>query len=168
LDRIMSISGHLMFWYSAKHHEVTMETFRRLAPSLVFSPFPLIWVKSDNAGIAADVRRQPRHVYETCLLASRGGRHIVRVVADAYSAPTDKRWHVSTKPEPMLKHFMSMLVDENTRLLDPTCGGGSSLRAAEDLGARTIFGMDVDETTVGNARQALRAARTLRAASKSL
>jgi 2-polyprenyl-3-methyl-5-hydroxy-6-metoxy-1,4-benzoquinol methylase len=157
-----------MFWYSVRHHDLTMSMFRELAPSLVFYPFPLIWLKSDNAGIASDVRRHPRHIYETCLLATRGNRHILKVVGDAYSAPTDKRWHASTKPEPVLKHFMSMLVDQDTTLLDPTCGGGSAIRVAEELGARTVLGMDIDESTVGNARQALRAARMLRTAAKSV
>jgi tRNA G10 N-methylase Trm11 len=66
----------------------------------------------------------------------------------------------------MLRHFMTMLVDENTTMLDPTCGGASSLRAAESLGAAYVLGMDIDETTVGAARQALRHSRVLRAAAR--
>lgn len=162
LDRLMSVSGHLLFWYSEKHRDQTRELFATRAPSLVFQPFPLVWLKSDNAGIAADVRKGPRHVYETCLMATRGARQIVRVVADAYSAPTDKRFHTSTKPEPMLKHFLTMLVDEQTRVLDPTCGSGSVLRACEALGAAETLGLEVDEQTAGLARMALRQARTLR------
>jgi ParB/RepB/Spo0J family partition protein len=168
LDKFMSISSHLMFWYSAKHHDKTMEIFRRLAPSLVFQPFPLIWIKSDNAGIASNVREGPRHIYETCLMASRGHRQIVKVVSDAYSAPTDKRFHVSTKPEPMLRHFMSMLVDDNSWVLDPTCGGASSIRAAEDLGAAHCLGMDIDPKCVEVAQMALKNSRSLRLASRSL
>ena len=57
---------------------------------------------------------------------------------------------------------MSMLVDEHTSLLDPTCGSASALRAAESLGAQTVLGMDSDEQTVGLARMALRQARTMR------
>lgn len=168
LDKVMAISGHMMFWYSQKHHDLTMDTFRRLAPSLSFNPFPLIWTKSDNAGIASDVRHGPRHIYETCLLATRGNRNVVKVVSDSYPAPTDKRFHVSTKPEPMLKHFMSMLVDDNTTMFDPTCGSASSIRAAEELGARRCFGMDIDEQCVGVARHALKTARSLRSASREL
>jgi hypothetical protein len=161
-DKFMSVSSHLMFWYSEKHRSLILEKFRTLAPELVIWTFPLIWTKSDNTGIAQDVRRGPRHAYETCLLATRGNRNIVQVVADWYSAPTDRRWHPSTKPEPMLRHFMRMLVDEHTELLDPTCGSGSALRAAESLGARHCLGMDADENTVGMARVALRQARALR------
>ncbi len=166
LDRFMSISGHLMFWYSGKHHEATLAMFRDLAPSLAFTTFPLIWVKSDNAGIASDPSHGPRHVYETCLLASRSRRNIVRVVADAYVAPTDKRLHPSCKPEPMLRHFMTMLVDEQTTLLDPTCGSGASLRAAESLGAKHVLGLELDKDFAQAAERELRNFRTLRGATK--
>lgn len=167
LDRVMSLSGHLMFWYSGKHHDATMQMFRQLAPSLAFSTFPLIWMKSDNAGIASDPTHGPRHVYETCLFASRSKRQIVRVVSDAYSAPTDKRLHPSTKPEPMLRHFMSMLVDETTSLLDPTCGSGASLRAAESLGAKHTLGLEIDKDFADAAEKALTSARILRGANRA-
>jgi hypothetical protein len=171
LDRFMALSSHLMFWYSAKHHDETMRVFRERAPNLVFHPYPLIWVKSDNAGIASDPSRTPRHVYETALFASRGGRPIVKIVTDAYSAPAngpDKNLHPSAKPEPMLRHFMSMIVDETTSIFDPTCGCGSSLRAAESLGAFRSLGMDVDERSVALARTALKNARGLRQASREV
>jgi len=45
----------------------------------------------------------------------------------------------------MLRHFMEMFVDENTTLLDPTCGSASALRAAESLGARHVLGLEKDE-----------------------
>jgi hypothetical protein len=166
LDRVASMSCHIMYWYSNQHYDLIRRMLQELAPSLSVHVHPLIWMKSDGSGIASDPRRFPRHIYETCLLLSRGNRQIVRIVADAYAAPTDKTHHVHTKPEPMLRHFMTMLVDENTTMLDPTCGGASSLRAAESLGASYVLGMDIDETTVGAARQALRHSRVLRAAAR--
>lgn len=168
LDGLMAVSGHLMFWYSAKHLAATMEVFAREAPTLKFWTHPLIWVKSDGKGIAQDYRRGPRHVYETCLFASRGDRQLIKTLDDVYSCPTDKRLHISTKPEPMLKHFFSMFVDETTEMLDPTSGSGSALRAAEILGARRVLGMDTNEEVVGLSRTALRQARTLASASRIL
>ncbi len=169
LDRVMSVSAHMMFWLSADLHIIanTVRMFNELAPSLKFVKFPLIWVKSDNAGIASDPKHGPRHVYEACLLASRGGRNIARVKGDAYSAPTDKKLHPSTKPEPMLRHFMEMLVDDTTIMLDPTCGSGASLRAAESLGAKVTLGLEIDPQFVGPARQALKAARVKRLAERT-
>lgn len=164
LERLLSVSGHLMFWYSEKFGDQTRQMFRRLAPSLKFVTHPLVWVKSDNAGISAHVHHSPRHVYETCLLAERGNRPMVKIASDAYSAPTDKKFHVSTKPEPMLRHFMSMLVDQHTEMLDPTAGSGAALRAAESLGARSVLGLEIDHQCVEVARGALRNARLMRAA----
>lgn len=170
LDRFMSVSGHLMFWLSADWRIIhdTILQFNMLAPSLKFVKFPLVWMKSDNAGISSDPSRKPRHVYEVCLLASRGDRNLARVKADAYSAPTDKRLHPSTKPEPMLRHFMEMLVDETTSLLDPTCGSGAALRAADSLGAREVLGLEIDPQYVVPAQIAMRQARAKRLAERSV
>ena len=144
LDRLMSISAHMMFWYSDKHRDLTRRMFNKLAPSLEIHPYPLIWLKSDNAGIASDPTRGPRHIYETALFITRGKRNIVRVVSDAYASPTEKSLHPSTKPEPMLRHFFTMLVDGSTTMLDPTCGSGASIRAAESLEAKSTLGLEID------------------------
>jgi ParB/RepB/Spo0J family partition protein len=58
-----------------------------------------------------------------------------------------------------------LLVDSNTRFLDPTCGGGSSLRAAEALGADHVIGLEINDEYVTNARRALNQSRVLRKAS---
>jgi hypothetical protein len=169
-DRLCSLSAHLMFWCrldGGQLEALTRQTFRNLAPSWSFQKFPLVWVKSDNAGIASDPRHNPRHVYETCLLASRGNRQIVRIVGDAYSCPTDKTLHPSTKPEPMLRHFMTMLVDENTSMLDPTAGSGAALRAADSLDAKLVQGLEVEAEFVTGANVAFRTARLLRDANRA-
>jgi DNA modification methylase len=132
---------------------------------LTIWPHPLIWHKTDNTGIASDPQHGPRHVYETALLMSRKRRPLVTLGSDAYGAPTDNTLHVHTKPEPMLRHFLKMFTDEHTVFLDPTCGAGSSIRAAESLGAKAILGMDIDEDVVDLARKALREFRAKRTAS---
>ncbi len=168
IDRIFSVSGHIMFWLDARFdtESYVRETFAKIAPSISWTRFPLIWIKSDNAGLASSPQYEPRHVYEKCLLGSRGKRNIVKVKADAYSAPTDKSIHQSAKPTPMLRHFMEMLVDENTSLFDPTCGSGTSLRAAETLGAKHVFGLERDERMAALALKALQTERAkVRAAS---
>ena len=159
LDRLMSLSGHLMFWYSGKLDP--RQRFAELVPELEFHPFPLIWHKSDSKGIVSDFRRGPRHVYETCWLGIRGRRNVLEVKNDLYAAPSAAGLHVHVKPEPMLRYFMSMLVDGTTRMLDPTCGSGSALRAAESLGARVV-GLEVDSEACEVARKALRNFRLLR------
>lgn len=168
LDTILSPSAHVMFWCSAniRIQAQTIQLFRELAPSLIFNEFPLVWHKTDNVGIVPDPAREARRVVETCLYASREDRKIVRTVSGAYGSPTNKDLHPSTKPEPMLRHFMQMFVDENTSLLDPTCGSGSALRAAESLGAKRVLGLEKDEEYFKGAATAMRNFRNLRKVSK--
>lgn len=121
-------------------------------------------MKSDGAGIIPDPERGPRQIYETCLFGSRGDRKIVRSVANAYHAPTVRERHMSEKPEPMLRHFFGMLIDENTIMLDPTCGSGSAVRAAESLGTKYAVGLERNEQFAELAREALERSRRLRRA----
>lgn len=168
LPRLMSHSAHLMFWLTADIYiqHRTLEIFRELAPALAFSFKPLLWHKTDNVGVLADPRRGPRHVYETAIFASQEDRLIARAVSDVYGAPTDKSHHPSTKPEPMLRHFFAMFVDENSRVFDPTCGSGAALRAAESLGAPTVLGLESDREHFEAAQTALRTFRALRRAAR--
>lgn len=168
LDRIATESMHIMFWLPAdpERQVATLEMFADLAPDVEFWGTPLVWHKTDNVGIMQDPRRGPRHIYETAIFGYRDDRQVVKPVSDVYDAPTDKRFHPSTKPEPMLRHFFQMFVDETTRLLDPTCGGGSALRAAESLGAKQVLGLEMEQEYYDAARSALRSFRTLRGVSK--
>src|SRR5436189_3723848 len=165
-NRILSSSAHMMFWFSMKYYCETRDFFSHRLPEWTLEDFPLVWLKSDNKGILPDPKRGPRRIYETCFIASRGDRLIVRAVANAYAAPTGTKSHQSEKPEPVLRHFMQMFVDEHSRILDPTAGSGSSLRAAESLGAAFVFGLEKNEEFAETARTALRNFRTLRAISK--
>lgn len=166
IPKIMAMSSHVMFWYSRRWEAdiiggLSLQGFTAVQ-------HPLIWLKSDNAGVSSDARRVPRHIYETCLLFYRGDRNLVKVKADAYSAPTARDEHPSAKNEAMLSHFMEMLVDEHTVMLDPTCGGGSALRAADALGAKMVFGIEKDEGYARQARERLENARRLRRMAKAV
>jgi ParB/RepB/Spo0J family partition protein len=166
-SHVFAPSCHLMFWFAMRKgdtrlYEPTVYALERMGWNI--NPLPLIWMKSDGIGIIPDPERGPRQIYETCLFGSRGDRKIVRAVANAYAAPTVRDKHMSEKPEPMLRHFFGMLVDENTVLLDPTCGSGSALRAAESLGAKFVLGVESNPEFADIARTALKRARALRAA----
>lgn len=168
LDRLLGVSGHIVFWYSEAHGDATRELFRTKAPTLKLLRHPLVWLKSDNAGIAPDSRRTPRHIYETAMVLVRGDRQLVKVKADAYASPTNKTLHPSTKPEPMLRHFFEMFVDDHTLMLDPTAGSGAALRAAESLKAKSVLGLEIDQQYLAPARKALADERKKRAAAAAL
>ncbi len=102
--------------------------------------------------MASDVKRRPRHVYETCLLFSRGDRKIVKLDKDVIDVPVDEKLHLSQKPIAMLKHLLGMYVDEHTAVLDPTCGSGSAIAAARLLGAARVLGVELDSNNADVAR----------------
>jgi ParB family chromosome partitioning protein len=141
-ENVIADSAHLMFWFSMKHYDMTLHELSQMGWTV--NPFPLIWLKSDNAGVLPDPQRGPRQIYETAFLAHRGDRPIVRAVANAIASPTTREIHMSEKPVPVLTHFMRMLVDENTTFLDPTCGSGTSIRTARALGASRVLGIEKD------------------------
>ena len=51
---------------------------------------------------------------------------------------------MNEKPVAMLEHFMSMMVDDVSRVLDPTAGSANALKAATNLGAPTVLGLERD------------------------
>jgi ParB/RepB/Spo0J family partition protein len=162
-DRLASYSSHLVFWFSMSFYT---ETCRRLrAAGWKVQDHPLVWYKSDGQGIIPGRNEYPRRVYETALLASRGSRPLVKMVDNCYACPrAANAIHPSTKPEPMLRHFFNAVVDSTTDLLDPTCGSGGALRAAEDVGARSVLGLEIDADFAKAANAATLNARAMRRA----
>ena len=45
----------------------------------------------------------------------------------------------------MLEYFLSMFVDNSTRMLDPTCGSASALKACSKLGAKYALGLELNQ-----------------------
>lgn len=156
-DNIASPSCHFIFWFSMKHYSTTMEFFRKHMPQLTVNEFPLIWHKTDNRGTLPDPQRGPRRIYETAFFGYTEDRKIVKAISNTYGAPTQKNLsgHISEKPEPMLRHFFQMVVDDQTSILDPTCGGGSAIRAAESMGAKRSLGLELNPDHCAVARKRL-------------
>jgi hypothetical protein len=140
LNRICADSAHIMFWFSMHYYVETLAFFKEHSDFKI-NPFPLIWVKP-GSGLPGDYMREPRHIYETCLFGSRGNRVLTASGVNAHSAPTDTSDHPTAKPYEMLRKFFPMFVDENTLMLDPTCGSGTALRAAKSLGAEYVLGIE--------------------------
>lgn len=156
-DNFIAESAHVMFWYSMDYHADTVQAFRDRGWTV--NSFPLVWFKTDNTGIMPDPQRGPRRVYETALLCTRGDRKVVKPIANAFGHPSGrgeaKKHHMSEKPVPMLDHFFRMLVDEHTTILDPTCGSGNALKAAEAAGAAYALGLEINDEYVTRAKENL-------------
>ena len=149
-DRLVSPSAHILFWFPMQRYTETL-AFLSSLPDTTVEPFPLIWVR--DKGVLPRPQHGPRRCYETAFFASRGDRMVVSAVSNTSSVQAvQKDLHPSTKPVEMLAHFFRMIVDKNTTILDPTCGSGSSLRAARMLGANTLVGIERDEEFAKTAR----------------
>jgi hypothetical protein len=156
LDKICEPGAQIMFWFSMKYYAETVEALSR---HFKIDSFPLVWLKSDNKGMMPDSNRGPRRIYETCLFGTRGERPIVRPVSNAFAWKTDTSIHPSAKPFPVLDYFFGMFVDESTSMLDPTCGSGTAIRAAEAHDAERILGIEIDKDYAVEAEQALQKMR---------
>ena len=153
IEVLAQASCHLMFWFSMKHYEWTRQ---RLEEAFKVNPYPLIWYKEDGKGILPDPNRGPRQLYETAFLASRGDRKIIQATNNVVPFPVGQKKHLSEKPQPMVEMFFRMLVSEDTRILDPTCGSGTALAAARWRKAKLIHGLDTDPDAVEQAKRLLR------------
>lgn len=143
-ESFISDSAHMIFWYSMNYHRRLVDELEAAGWFVV--PTPLIWYKSDGAGIASDYRRRPKHIYETALFCSRGDRQILQLRNDVFACGLARHVeaHPSAKPQEMLEYFLSMVVTEYTTLLDPTAGSGTAIRAAAALGAKAALGLELN------------------------
>lgn len=141
-DNIVADSAHLIFWFSMEYYSVTKTMLEKAGWKILSRP--LIWHKSDNTGILPDPNRGPRQTYETAFFGYRGDRKIVRAVANSISAPTTREFHTSEKPREVLRHFLRMVTDENSRVLDPTAGSGNAIRVLSELGADYALGIELN------------------------
>lgn len=140
---LVAQSAHLIFWFSMDYYQFTKDALEVMGWKV--NPFPLVWYKSDNTGILPDPQRGPRRNYETAFLASRGDRKLTArgAVSNVAVWPgKDKSLHMSEKPQGMLKHFMGMVVDEHSNVLDPTAGSANALKVATSLGAPRVLGLE--------------------------
>lgn len=164
-ENFVEDSAHLLFWFSMDYYEETRLRLGRtvrpdgteVANPWKVNPFPLVWHKTDGKGILPDPKRGPRRIYETAFLASRGDRPIVRPVANVVGSPIQPGRHMSEKPQAVLLHFFTMLVDAHSTILDPTCGSGSALRAGFTMKAERLLGLELNPEFAAHADEALRA-----------
>lgn len=149
---ILQPKAHIFFWYPVAQYTEIVEYWKR--QGLWVDPVPYIWYKSDNTGILPDRLRTARRVYESALLMSVGDRQLSKPISNVFAFPSRKAEarHPSEKPFEVVKHFLSSICDQHTRMLDPTCGAGSALAAAETLGA-AVAGCEMNPTHVSTARQ---------------
>lgn len=158
-DKLMKNTCHVMFWFPMKNYQAIRDFF--LVNEFQVDPYPLVWIKSDKVGILPDPERGPRRIYETAFIMSRGDRRIIKPTVNGAHFPSEKRQaeHVSLKPYLVLSEFMTMFIDGDSEVLDPTCGTGTALAVATRKHAKRIIGWDIDEKAVEIAVSEVNSAR---------
>ena len=149
-------SAHCIFWVAHKNYGAIASRFKYFGWDV--SEVPLIWHKSDSKGLAPVPDMWPRRTYEIAIFASKGGRKLVRLDNASCSFPTSglEKQHISEKPSLMLEHFLSMICDRFSEVLDPTCGSGTALEVAKSLDAKRILGLDIEEKWVRVSKERLK------------
>lgn len=157
---LLAPQAHIMFWFSQNLRRETEDFFISIGG--VVQPFLMIWHCGD--GIVPDPQRYGRRTYETAMLVTFGDRKIVapRALSIDGSRESSTRIHRSQKPLHMLEHFFEMFIDSSSHVLDPTCGSGTSLLAANNLKARRVVGLEQDADIYKNAYAHINSASTVK------
>lgn len=159
MENVVADHAHLIFWFDMGYYTQTKAALEAMGWKV--TPHPLIWHKLDNAGVAPDPQRLPRRTYESAFFCIRGEQLLSQAgtKSNSFGFPGKRGEddHISEKPVPMLKHFMGMICDEYSSVLDPTAGSGNAIRVAQALGARSYLGIERElefyERTVANWRK---------------
>lgn len=148
-SQLIAPQAHVMFWFSQNLRRETEDFFKQMGGFV--QPFLMVW-HCEESGIIPDPQRYGRRTYETAMLVTFGDRKIIapRALSIASSRNTKTRIHRSQKPIGVLEHFFGMFVDDSSVMLDPTAGSGTSLIVAENLNARRVVGLEMDEEIYKN------------------
>lgn len=152
---LIAPSAHIICWLSLNYLDWTKALFASHGFDCHLQP--LIWHKTDNKGIIGDTTCGFRNTGEYALFFNRGRRPLRQAVANIVDSPTIKSFHASEKPLAVLNHFYRACVDGSSRVLDPTCGSGTSIRAAASAGAEFSLGLELDPEFCSKAQEALAA-----------
>jgi len=111
-------------------------------------PRPLIWYRP-GGGIAPRPEHGPRNTYECIMFANKGDKRVLTLKSDVliYSKPSmDLR--AAGKPTGVIYDLLSRSVLPGDELLDPCCGSGPILPAANALKCRATC-YDIADDAIG-------------------
>lgn len=163
-ERVAAPQCHMLFWFDMRWLDYIKRNIHERTDFVLVDENPLIWGRSDNSGILSDYQRRFRHIYEIALVFSRGDRKMRATVSDCIWAPSlrQAREHRSEKPEPMLRQVLPAFIDSETSVLDFTCGSGTSLIVADELGASRVYGIELDAKVAAAAAARFASVQALR------
>jgi site-specific DNA-methyltransferase (adenine-specific) len=143
--RITKPRANMFLFTDIKHWDWLVETSKRYG----WDPFrtPLIWQKSDGEGLAPWGSAGPRRTYDLFFYATKGERGLITSPVDIFRVnrvPRNERIHAAEKPVELLKSLIECSTLAGDLVLDPCCGSGSTLVAAQELRRRSL-GIEKDK-----------------------
>lgn len=146
MQRILNKKYTIILWL---HPHLISDIDLIISHLQVIKP-PLIWYKTDL-----------NNVYNVCEYAYLIG-DIENLKPNIFAHPEASILKSSSKPESVYKYFFYMAGVRDKRFLDPLCGNAMSLKCAEDLGARYIFGLEPNENMAKKSNDFILKSRILR------
>lgn len=114
---------------------------------------PLIWYK-DVGGRTPWGRAGFKRSYELILFAVKGEDELLEPggndVLTFRQSPRNERDHAANKPQALLERLISLTTAKGETILDPTCGSGTIIPAANAIGVKTIC-VELDELSYSKA-----------------
>ena len=153
LYRVLKPGAHIYSFFPIQELDWWIRCFGRAG--LWTRRRPLVWFKAGQPAIT-DHYMAFMPVYETILWGYKPGENNTRKyfsvpIPEAWSYPRQPQlWHEHEKPVDMLKNMVEASSVAGETVLDPFCGGGSSLAAAFEAG-RFFIGIEQDEISFNKA-----------------
>lgn len=141
--RVTKPQANLFLFTDIRHWDF-LQTISAQVGWLPF-PRPIIWGKSDSEGLAPWGSQGFRITTEYVFFATKGQKGLLASPVDylRYDRVADKE-HAAEKPIPLLKKLIECSTLPGDFILDPCCGSGSTLQAAQSL-RRVGLGIEKDK-----------------------
>lgn len=117
-------------------------------------PQPLIWWKGPNSGIAPRPEHGPRQTYECVLFAIKGNKRTLALRPDVIFASAGQLVRAAEKPPAIYWELLGRTCLPGDEVLDPCCGAGPLLPAANALKLRATC-YDIAPDAIGLASERL-------------
>lgn len=157
LYRVLKIDTYAVVWFGIQYYQFLYQELE--AAGFKVHPVPMLWYKVNKGGAQNDPTRTMLNVYEPAFLVEKGeARYYKRAVSNVIEGPLPRgadRVHFAQKDLGVMKEIIERFCPPSGLVLDPTCGSGSFLVAAQALG-RPFLGCDKDPKNIAKAIDWLR------------
>jgi len=157
LYRVLKADTYCVVWFGIQYYQFLYQELE--AAGFKVHPVPMLWYKVNKGGSQNDPTRTMLNVYEPAFLVEKGeARYYKHAVSNVIEGPLPRgtdRVHFAQKDLGVMKEIIERFCPPTGLVLDPTCGSGSFLVAAQAL-SRPFLGCDKDPKNVAKATDWLR------------